>query len=35
MTFEFTAAGRWYLRNERGQIVSKHFDSFEELLNSL
>lgn len=32
MTFEFTSAGRWFMRNERGQIVSNQFDSFEELL---
>ena len=35
MRYEFTATGRWYIRNERGQIITKHFDSFDELMSSL
>lgn len=32
MFVQFTATGRWYLRNERGQIVSTLFNSYEELM---
>lgn len=35
MFVEFTAAGRWYVRNDKGHIVSKHFDSYEELVETL
>ncbi len=35
MYYEFTPSGRWYVRNERGQIVTKHFDSFDELVSTL
>ena len=35
MFVEFTEAGRWYVRNEKGQIVSKHYDSYDDLINEL
>lgn len=35
MFLQFTNGGRWYVRNARGQIVSKLFDSYEDLVNSL
>lgn len=34
MYFEFTAEGRWFLRNDKGQLQSRYFDSFEELMEN-
>lgn len=33
MFLQFTQDGRWYLRNEAGQIVSKMFLCYSDLLD--
>lgn len=35
MFLQFTQDGRWYLRNEVGQIVSKLFLCYEDLIDYL
>lgn len=35
MFLQFTQDGRWYLRNEVGQIVSKLFLCYEDLIDHL
>lgn len=32
MYFEFNADGKWFLRNDKGQLKSGFYNSFDELL---
>lgn len=32
MFIEFTAAGRWFIRNDRGQIITKQYESYDDLI---
>lgn len=33
--YEFTEAGKWFVRSENGQFVSHYYDGFEQLLSAL